>query len=61
MVIKDSREHLPAGGWRGDCGHAVPADSPLGRYLDGLRPRGPAPLDANRPAEMEDWRPSATR
>lgn len=61
MVRRDARVQPVGGAWQGDCGHGVPADSALGRCLDRLRPHEVAPLDPNRVAEMEDWRPSATR
>lgn len=61
MVRKDSRSQPTGGEWEGDCGHAVPGESALGHCLDRIRPFAIERLDPNRAAEMEDWRPSATR
>lgn len=60
MVRKDSRGKAVGGVWQSDCGHPVPPDSSLGRFLDRISSHATVPLDPNRPAEMEDWRPSAT-
>ena len=60
LVRKDSRGG-GHGTWVGDCGHPVPADSPLARSLDSHKPQDIGVLAPNRDAEMDDWRPSATR
>lgn len=60
MVRRDQRGQPVGGAWQGDCGHPVPADSPLGRCLDRIPPLAVVALDTNRPVEMDDWRPSAT-
>jgi hypothetical protein len=61
MVRKQVLGTSSGGEWTGDCGHAVPPGSPLEQALDSVPSNGVGVLKPNRPEELDDWRPSATR